>query len=321
MSLSKFKPVLPTEMDEAFEELYAEFDRTFGIPSSANPISSISVNNKRSSAQIDNQASKFKKLDEATTYQKMTDLEAFEAELFAEYISPQNDQIQPEDVDNDDGVYDGASTGSGEEDEDDDDDAGAEEPTPFCEPCSSPKKLFKSSDNDLKNYAFNIPRMFIGKCNSECKFGGNCVEATTIKDMKSMVIDFWDDYECPAPSAATRRLKLISILSKARNANDDQFHFYAGCKDHDNREVCEAAYLILLGISNSSHASKAPGQWKRVKKYIKEGKDLSGIKYHASEEKLLKAENKSNKFQSASTFIQFFAREFGDTIPGSEGKK
>ena len=49
MSLSKFKPVLPTEMDEALEELYAEFDRTFGIPSSANPISSTSVNNKRSS--------------------------------------------------------------------------------------------------------------------------------------------------------------------------------------------------------------------------------------------------------------------------------
>ena len=37
------------------------------------------------------------------------------------------------------------------------------------------------------------------------------MEATTIQDMKSMVIDFWDDYDCPAPSAATRRLKLISI--------------------------------------------------------------------------------------------------------------
>jgi hypothetical protein len=316
MSLSKFKPVLPTEMDEALEELYAEIDRTYGIPSSANAVSSTSTSSKRSYAQPDNSASKFKKLDEAT---QMTDLEAFEAELFAEYISPDNDQVQPEDV-ADDFVNDGTSTDSGEEDVDDDDTGGAE-PTPSCEPCSSPKKFFKSSDNDLKNYAFNIPRMFIGKCNSECKFGGNCVEATTIKDMKSMVIDFWDEYDCPAPSAATRRLKLISILSKARNANDNQFHFYAGCKDHDNREVCEAAFLILLGISNSSHASKAPGQWKRVKTYIKEGKDLSGIKYHASEEKLLKAENKSNKFQSASTFIQYFAREFGDTIPGSEGKK
>ena len=122
MSLSKFKPVLPTEMDEALEELYAEFDRTYGIPSSANPISSTSVNNKRSSAQIDNPASKFKKLDEATTHQ-MTDLEAFEADLFAEYISPENDQVQPEDVDDDD-VNDGTCTDSGEEDDDDDAKAG-----------------------------------------------------------------------------------------------------------------------------------------------------------------------------------------------------
>jgi hypothetical protein len=90
-------------MDEALEELYAEFDRTYGIHSSANPISSISVNNKRSFAQIDNPASKFKKFDEATTHQ-MTDLEAFEADLFVEYISPENDQIQFEDVDYDDDV-------------------------------------------------------------------------------------------------------------------------------------------------------------------------------------------------------------------------
>ena len=71
MSLSKFKPALPTTMDEALEELYvyAEFDRAYGIRSSANPVSSTSVNNKRFSDQIDNLASKFKKLDEATTYQ------------------------------------------------------------------------------------------------------------------------------------------------------------------------------------------------------------------------------------------------------------
>ena len=50
-------------MDEALEELYAEFDRTYGIPSSAYPISSTSVNNKRSSAQIDNPTSRFKKIN------------------------------------------------------------------------------------------------------------------------------------------------------------------------------------------------------------------------------------------------------------------
>jgi hypothetical protein len=58
MSLSKFKPALPTTIDEALEELYAEFDRAYGIRSSANPVSSTSVNNKKFSDQIDNLASK-----------------------------------------------------------------------------------------------------------------------------------------------------------------------------------------------------------------------------------------------------------------------
>ena len=38
-----------------------------------------------------------------------------------------------------------------------------------------------------------------------------------------------------------------------------------------------------------------------------------------SEEKLMKAESKSNKMKSALTFIEYFAKEFGDTIPGAEG--
>jgi len=57
-----------------------------------------------------------------------------------------------------------------------------------------------------------------------------------------------------------------------------------------------------------------------MKKYVSEGKDLAGIEYKSvSEEKLMKAENKSNKMKSALTFIEYFAKEFGDTIPGAEG--
>ena len=48
------------------------------------------------------------------------------------------------------------------------------------------------------------------------------------------------------------------------------------------------------------------------------GKMLLGSS--VSEEKLMKAESKSNKMKSALTFIEYFAKEFGDTIPGAEGK-
>ena len=67
---------------------------------------------------------------------------------------------------------------------------------------------------------------------------------------------------------------------------------------------CEAAYLVLLGISNSPHASKAPGQWIRAKKFFAEGKDISGIRYRWNEcekEELLKAEHKQTKSDSAKT--------------------
>ena len=43
--VEQIKPALPTEMDRALEELYAEFAQTYGIPLSVNPISSTSKNN------------------------------------------------------------------------------------------------------------------------------------------------------------------------------------------------------------------------------------------------------------------------------------
>jgi hypothetical protein len=105
---------------------------------------------------------------------------------------------------------------------------------------------------------------------------------------------------------------LLTILRKSYRPNEDDFQFFAGCKEKNNRRrVCEAGFLILLGITNSPIASKAPGQWKRLKKYVASGKDVAGIEYKSvSDEKLMKAESKSNKMKSAITFIEYFAKEF-----------
>ena len=111
-------------------------------------------------------------------------------------------------------------------------------------------------------------------------------------------------------------------MRSAYRPNTDEFEFYAGCKEKNNRAVCEAAYLVMLGLSNSPHANKAPGQWRRIKKYVREGKDLAGIKYSSTVEDTqnLKKEKKNVKKNNAVTFIQWFSKEFDDTIPGSEGK-
>jgi hypothetical protein len=40
-------------------------------------------------------------------------------------------------------------------------------------------------------------------------------------DMQAaMVNDFWDDEECEAPSSATRRLKLLTILRNSYRSNE-----------------------------------------------------------------------------------------------------
>ena len=253
--------------------------------------------------QPDDQASKVKKLDNnQEEFIEKSELDNLEEALFAEYIAQEQDDDDQEE----------------EEEEDDEDDDQI-----TCKPCLTETKS-RPTDNDAKQYAFNMPFMFIGDCNSECKYGGTCVEQTTIKDMRSMVNAFWDEYECDAPSAATRRIKILAILRSAYRPNTDEFEFYAGCKEKNNRVVCEAAFLIMLGISNSPQASKAPGQWRRLKKYVREGKDLAGVKYcsTANEEdiKNLKKEKKEVKKNNAVTFIQWFSKEFGDTIPGAEGK-
>ena len=104
---------------------------------------------------------------------KKSELDNLEEALFAEYMAQeQDDDDQEED----------------EEEEDDGDDEADEDDGHqiTCKPCLTKTKP-RTTDNDAKQYAFYMPFMFIDECNSECKYGGTCVEQTTIKDMRNMV--------------------------------------------------------------------------------------------------------------------------------------
>lgn len=191
-----------------------------------------------------------------------------------------------------------------------------------CPPASANKKRLKSTDNDLKNFAFDMSRMGMSSCNpSVCKQGGDCVQKSTIADMRQMVNDFWGQYDDCAPSSKTRQLLVLNILRSAYRPDEEDFHFFAGNKMKNNRRVCEAGYLILLGLSNNPNASAAPRQWTNLKKYVKSGGQEAGIPYASkiSKGQLQKSEPKKNKLNSALSFILMFGRDFGDTIPGPEG--
>ena len=104
-----------------------------------------------------------------------------------------------------------------------------------------------------------MSRMGMTSCNpSTCLYGGECVQSTTIADMRTMVNDFWGQFEDGAPSSKTRHILILNILRSAYRPDSEEFHFYAGNKVKDNRRVCEAGYLILLGLSNNPNASAAP---------------------------------------------------------------
>ena len=100
-----------------------------------------------------------------------SELDNLEEALFAEYMAQeQDDDDQEEDEEEDDG----------------DDEADEDDGQITCKPCLTKTKP-RTTDNDAKQYAFYMPFMFIDECNSECKYGGTCVEQTTIKDMRNMV--------------------------------------------------------------------------------------------------------------------------------------
>jgi hypothetical protein len=254
-----------------------------------------------------------------------TTIADLEASLFAKYSEEVvDDTVQPKRATSKIGDNGDENSGSDSESEDDDDDDEIiNGNSRKCQPCSaaSKPKRYKSTDNDLKIFAYDMTRMGMLSCNpSVCKLGGTCVQNSTIADMRNMVKDFWGHTEDPAPSSKTRQLLILNILRSAYRPDSQEFHFYAGNKTSNNRRVCEAGYLILLGISNNPNASAAPRQWVHIKKYVKSGQEAAGIQYSTqNEHKLLKAEAKCTKFKSAKTFIEFFAKEFGDTIPGPEG--
>ena len=145
-----------------------------------------SSNNKRSTnSAAETSTAKFQRLDdddEAIDIYSQQSIEELKEELLEQYFI--NDQLPLEE---DDGVEEETvDVADGEESDEE------VQRVTICEPCPPVSKKHRSSDNDLKNFAFTRPQMNIARCSSssECRFGGNCVGTTTMDDMQAMVNDF-----------------------------------------------------------------------------------------------------------------------------------
>ena len=133
---------------------------------------------------------------------------------------------------------------------------------------------------------------------------------------------YWGAWNQPAPSSMQRRVLNWNILSRFYSPIKKDFQFCITSQDHNNILVCEAAYLILLGYSNSPHASDACKQWRRIRSWFKETDGRCTYEEYKTARKNVNevsGEPAKIKHDHALSFILNFAKECGDRMPTKEG--
>jgi hypothetical protein len=150
-------------------------------------------------------------------------------------------------------------------------------------------------------------------CNiKNCAYEGKCISSSTIAEIVNLKTDFWGDKLKHAPAVNERREKIIDILTKAKQGDELKFSIGFGKK---LRYVCEAGFLILLGLSTSKNYSDANSQWKRAKKFVmnEDNSVLDNKLFH-------KGEYRNEKFMNAVAYIIHIAKFFGDKVPVAGGE-
>jgi hypothetical protein len=101
-----------------------------------------------------------------------------------------------------------------------------------------------------------------------CPYGGGCVQKTTINDLKALREKIWGCFNADAPTASQRKKFIEEILQASYTKHDNTFKFIAGGIPGSYNLVCEAGYLILLGLSLNRNASQCSHQWKEAKNRV-----------------------------------------------------
>jgi hypothetical protein len=144
----------------------------------------------------------------------------------------------------------------------------------------------------------------IGKLKCGCK-ENNCIQKTSIQDLMTFYDSFWKTNESipvtsedtewsnflnsdfdeseyqqklsllqatAAPSTTMRRQAINEILRDSYDVLNDAFRFCIfDSSKQELRSVCEAGYLMMLGLVRSSQSSKFPLIWRNSQMYIRKG--------------------------------------------------
>ena len=186
--------------------------------------------------------------------------------------------------------------------------------------------IFNKGDDLMKYDAFNIPFGAIARCNQrQCPYGGHCVGQRNMDEIMALKEGFWGKQNESAPSTSERRLKIEAILRESYRNRAHDVEVCITNREKNNVIVCEAGFLILLGLSNKSNPSEAPSQWRRVKKFIQKYRGQKEPKYSYNE-LVLKGDPKREekeackvKFEKCVAFITYFVKHNGESVPDATG--
>jgi len=186
--------------------------------------------------------------------------------------------------------------------------------------------IFRSTDQLMKHYAFNTPISKIARCNPKTCFNkGECISQFTLDNIMHLKEEFWGSECSDAPSTSVRRGLILHILRNAYRKKNDTFEFPITNFDKNNKIICESAFLIALGLSNHPNHSKAPQQWRNLKKYVSKGYDTGGLdlsySYSQVRTKISRDDKEPRriKFEHCVTFIVFFTKHYGDLVSDYSG--
>jgi hypothetical protein len=148
--------------------------------------------------------------------------------------------------------------------EDDDFDQQKADPTEDCDINSSDddsecndslsKNALKKDDSHLNQRAREILPLADFTCPSSCKFGQDCINKITLKDLARERGKIWGTMKSASRDRASRAIEIDATLRRAYDSNEKVFNF----KLHSSItgalvQICEIAIVVILHLFRGSH--------------------------------------------------------------------
>ena len=184
----------------------------------------------------------------------------------------------------------------------------------------TPKESNNAQSRKDRAYArTNIDNLQIMmKCNAECPFDRKCLADITNEQTCAFVTRFWGRRDQIAPDAKEREQRIIKIFDElaVKHLDSKRFTFRIAY----GREICEAAFVNLIGLLHSPNASDAPYQWKEEKLFRLSGSTTRDKEINKAIRKNDKTVSNSAKRDDAYNFIKHLTSVLvSDTMPTKEG--